>query len=248
MDRSLVAPLARLIRARHWALLGLFIGIGLPLLLFGSLADEVWEGEGLPFDLPILRWLHGLAGPALDRLALALSLVGGPLPMIALAALLTLGLWWRRQRHRAILFLAIVGGSALLNLLGKIVFRRERPDLWLSLAPEGDYSFPSGHAMGSMALVAALVFLTWRGRWRWPILIGGGALRARRRPLAPLPGRPLPLGHPGRVGRVARLGRWCARLLGGAGGGALGGARRPAASPGGTAPPLARYAMCVVCR
>jgi len=173
VDRSLIAPFARLLYARRWALLGLFCGIGLPMLLFGSLADAVREGEGLPFDLPILRWLHGLATPTLDRVALALSLVGGPLPMIGLAALLFIGFCLQRHYHEAFFFLMVVGGSALLNVLGKVVFRRERPDLWVSLAPEADYSFPSGHAMGSAALVAGLVCLVWGTRWRWPTLVVG---------------------------------------------------------------------------
>jgi membrane-associated phospholipid phosphatase len=159
--------------ARRWALLGLFCAIGLPLLLFGGLADEVWEGGRLPFDVPILNWLHGLDTPFLDQVALTLSLIGGPLPMVAVAALLFLGFCLRRHYSSALLFLTIVFGSALLNVLGKLVFRRERPDLWISLAPEADYSFPSGHAMGSMALVAALIFLAWHTRWRWPILIVG---------------------------------------------------------------------------
>lgn len=159
--------------ARHWALLGLFCGIGLPLLLFGGLADEIWEGGGLPFDLPILRWLHALATPALDRVALALSLIGGPLPMVALATIITLGFCLRRRFGAALFFVTIVGGATLLNSLAKLAFHRERPDLWLSLAPEADYSFPSGHAMGSVALVAALALLAWRGRWRWPVLVVG---------------------------------------------------------------------------
>ncbi len=49
--------------------------------------------------------------------------------------------------------LALVG-SALLNLATKHLFARERPDLWVSIAPEDTYSFPSGHAMGSMTLAA----------------------------------------------------------------------------------------------
>lgn len=159
--------------ARRWALLGLFCGIGLPMLLFGGLAEDVWTREGLPFDLPFLRWLHGLASPFLDRVALTLSLIGGPLPMVGVAALLFVGFCLRRHYHEALFFLTTVGGSALLNVLGKVVFRRERPALWISLAPEGDYSFPSGHAMGSMALVAALVFLLWGTRWRWLVLVVG---------------------------------------------------------------------------
>ena len=159
--------------ARRWALLGLFCGIGLPMLLFGGLAEDVWTREGLPFDLPLLRWLHGLDTPFLDRVALTLSLIGGPLPMVGVAALLFVGFCLRRHYHEALFFFTVVGGSALLNVLGKIVFRRERPDLWVSLAPEGDYSFPSGHAMGSTALVAALVCLTWGMRGRWLVLVVG---------------------------------------------------------------------------
>ena len=35
-------------------------------------------------------------------------------------------------------------------------------------------SFPSGHAVGSMALASSLVLLTWRSKWRWLTLMGGG--------------------------------------------------------------------------
>jgi undecaprenyl-diphosphatase len=59
----------------------------------------------------------------------------------------------------------------LLNVAAKHYFGRARPDLWLSLAPETSFSFPSGHAMGSMTLAAALVALAWHTRWRWPVLV-----------------------------------------------------------------------------
>jgi membrane-associated phospholipid phosphatase len=61
----------------------------------------------------------------------------------------------------------------LLNLLAKSAFARVRPDFWVSLLPETTFSFPSGHAMQSMAVVAGLVALTWRGRWRWPVALIG---------------------------------------------------------------------------
>jgi undecaprenyl-diphosphatase len=37
------------------------------------------------------------------------------------------------------------------------------------------YSFPSGHAISSAALVAAVVVLLWQSRWRWVALIAGSA-------------------------------------------------------------------------
>ena len=57
--------------------------------------------------------------------------------------------------------------------MAKILFQRARPALWLSPAPEQDYSFPSGHAMLSVAIAGSLIALAWPTRLRWPALIGG---------------------------------------------------------------------------
>ena len=74
------------------------------------------------------------------------------------------------------LFAAIaLGGSALLNIAAKQIFARDRPSLWESIAPEHNYSFPSGHAMGSVTLACVLVLLAWRTRWRWPVTVAMAA-------------------------------------------------------------------------
>ena len=76
---------------------------------------------------------------------------------------------WKRL---LLLFAGIaLGGSALLNLGAKQLFARERPSLWESIHPETTFSFPSGHAMGSMTLAAVLVLLAWRTRWRWWVAV-----------------------------------------------------------------------------
>jgi undecaprenyl-diphosphatase len=64
-------------------------------------------------------------------------------------------------------------GAIIINRTAKALLHRVRPHLWDSVAPELDYAFPSGHAMSSMSLVAALVILTWGSPWGWPILIIG---------------------------------------------------------------------------
>jgi undecaprenyl-diphosphatase len=74
---------------------------------------------------------------------------------------------------QAAFWVLAVGGTALLNMLAKHVFARVRPDFWVSLLPETTFSFPSGHAMHSMAVVAALVALTWHSRWRWLVALIG---------------------------------------------------------------------------
>ncbi|HEY6544240.1 MAG TPA: phosphatase PAP2 family protein [Dokdonella sp.] len=161
---------------RHWIAVALvFFGVLLPLAGFGMLVDEVREDEGFAFDVPLLQAAREMHGPRLDALFVAATLAGYQFGVVPVDIALVLGLGIAR-RLRAGLFagLAIVG-SALLNLAAKPVFGRERPSLWESIAPEDNYSFPSGHAMGSMTLACVLVLLAWRTRWRWPVLVAGAA-------------------------------------------------------------------------
>lgn len=162
------------LRAHRWQLLALFAGVLAPLWLFGALAEDVIEGESFAFDVPTLLWLRGMSSPALDQVMLLFSLLGYAYGVVPLAVLVLALLIGTRRWGDALFWSLAVGGAGLLNLLAKSAFGRIRPDLWLSLAPETTYSFPSGHAMGSMALVAALAVLAWPTRWRWPTLLIGG--------------------------------------------------------------------------
>ena len=85
--------------------------------------------------------------------------------------------WWSARTEanlREGLFARSRSRSAL-RTWAKQLFARERPSLWESIAPEATYSFPSGHAMGSMTLAAVLILLAWRTRWRWPVALLTGA-------------------------------------------------------------------------
>lgn len=162
------------VTARRWTLLLLFVTVLLPLWAVGELAEDVWRHEGFFFDGPILLFLHRHATPTLDALMLFCSHAGAPRPMVVFFLAVVGALLARRRRGDAAFFAVAVAGAMALDFAAKVLFGRARPDLWLSLAPESDYSFPSGHAMGSMALVAALVVLTWATRWRWAVLAAGG--------------------------------------------------------------------------
>ncbi len=158
---------------RRWSLVALFVGVLIPLYLFGQLAGEVVEQEAFFFDKPILLFARNLTNPTLDQLMLTLSRVGYAWGVIPFDAALLVALSIKRRWPEAIFWALSVGGAALLNIGTKIAFGRVRPDLWLSIAPETTYSFPSGHAMGSMALVASLAVLLWHTRWRWFAIILG---------------------------------------------------------------------------
>ncbi|HYG06724.1 MAG TPA: phosphatase PAP2 family protein [Stenotrophomonas sp.] len=157
-----------------WRIVLLFAGVLLPLGVFASLADEVHELEAMFFDDPLLWRFRSWASPGLDAFFVWISRLGyqwGVIPADTLVVLLLLAL--RRWREATFAFLSFVG-SALLNIGAKHFFQRERPGLWDSIAPESTFSFPSGHAMGSMTLAAVLVALAWGTRWRWPVVVAAG--------------------------------------------------------------------------
>ncbi len=137
--------------------------------LFGALATLVLRYGKAPFDDPLLLALHHHATPALDGLAVFFTIVGNTGPMIAAGVLVAGALAWVGRRRAAWLFVAGLGGSMLLTQAIKYTVQRPRPALWASLRPEHTFSFPSGHAMDTAALAAALFFALPRHRRWWAL-------------------------------------------------------------------------------
>jgi undecaprenyl-diphosphatase len=102
-----------------------------------------------------------------------ISLTGSAALLVPFNILFFVFLVKRQDRIYASFWACAVIGAALLNVLGKHVFERSRPDFWASVMPEASFSFPSGHAMQSMAVVAGLVTLAWQGRWKIQVLLIG---------------------------------------------------------------------------
>jgi len=157
------------------SLLLLLVGVLLPFYIFGKLAEEVWENDGgFSWDVPMLLAVHQTAQPRMDAVAVYLTRLGVFWGVFPIAMVIALFLIRKRRWHQLAYFLTVLSGSILINRTVKLLLHRVRPHLWQSPAPELDYGFPSGHAMSSMTLVAALVILTWRTRWRWLVLVVGG--------------------------------------------------------------------------
>jgi undecaprenyl-diphosphatase len=171
---DVVAPVAAWLNARRARLLALFACVLVPLFLFGELADSIREGEPFAFDESILRFMQRNASAPLDRIMLLASTVGSGPVVGSLDAIVCLLLLARRRWADATFWVLATGGAALLNKLAKHGYERIRPDLWPSIAPESSFSFPSGHAMQSTALAAALVVLLWPTAARSATLAVGG--------------------------------------------------------------------------
>ncbi|GAA5512435.1 hypothetical protein Dcar01_01149 [Deinococcus carri] len=159
-------------RVRPVALLRLFLGILLPLVMVGFIAEEVLEQERIAFEVPFLLALHSSATPLLDRLALLFTTAGGVGVIAPVSALILLGLWLKK-RSLALFWGVSVAGAAALDLVMKLIFHRPRPELWPRLVQEHDFGFPSGHSMYSAAFVTALILLTWRTPLRPLVLVLG---------------------------------------------------------------------------
>ena len=159
---------------RHGSLLGLFLCVLIPLILFGVIAEDVADKDIFPFDYPVMAALHAHASPALDAVMLGASLVGSAYGLLPFNLAIFGYCVWRRKMHAATFWVLATGGGLLLNLLTKEFFQRTRPSFWGSIAPETSFSFPSGHAMCSMATAAALVVLFRRSQWRNHVTVIAG--------------------------------------------------------------------------
>jgi membrane-associated phospholipid phosphatase len=130
-------------------------------LVFAILADAVRSSETFALDTVGNAFMHGFASPAMDvvmNIASSIGLDIGLFVVAAIAGIILVG----RRRHREALFIAVVlAGSILLNSAMKLFFHRARPALPWAVTPP-DYSFPSGHAMNSMALGLAITLVVWR--------------------------------------------------------------------------------------
>lgn len=152
------------------ALIGFLVVVG----LFGSLADEVHDGDTLQFDESVLVFLReNIATPQLDSFFSVFTDLGGVLAICLITTAVVLFMWSKLMFSRsAVLLLSVTGVAAAVTIL-KLLFARERPSDIGAIVNESTFSFPSGHAMGSMGLAAAVVLLLWPTKWRIPVLIVG---------------------------------------------------------------------------
>lgn len=148
----------------------LFFGVLIPFLVFGKIAVELRQGEVFSFDEAILKAIHAHASLRKDDWVLRGTIAMGVLAVPFLIAAIFGFRFLKQPQNASLLALSVIGAYAL-NLIAKAIFQRPRPALWLSVAPETNYSFPSGHSMVSAALAIAFIAIAWPTRWRWPVFV-----------------------------------------------------------------------------
>jgi len=178
IERIGASPLLRRLRERHpkaWSFvarrfaateyLGLHLTIGLllslgALWLFGGIAEDIIHHDPLTqFDLTIADAFHRHASPTGVTIAKGVSLLGSPI-FIAAWGLVVVGLLLVRRLYLLLGgWIAALAGGGLLDVALKQMLHRTRPTWDVPLLTARGWSFPSGHAMGSLVAYGMLAYL-----------------------------------------------------------------------------------------
>jgi membrane protein DedA with SNARE-associated domain/membrane-associated phospholipid phosphatase len=176
--RICASPFVRGLRERHptaWSFVGrrfaateylglhLTIGLGLSLgalWLFGGISEDIIHHDPLiQFDLTIANAFYRHSSPAGVAIAKSLSFLGSPAFIAGWGLLVVLVLLARRQYLLLGGWVAAVAGGGLLDVELKRVFHRTRPVWDVPLLTAPGWSFPSGHALGSLVAYGMLAYL-----------------------------------------------------------------------------------------
>jgi membrane-associated phospholipid phosphatase len=154
-------------------LLGALLILAASLWVFGAVTEDLLEGSTAN-DERLAEWLHGRATDPFTDLFRAITWLGN-VPTLLAITLLAVGIFWRRRERTDAVFvaLAFLGAQVLSNGM-KLGFQRERPFFADPLATESTYSFPSGHALVSLAVYGSIALvLARRVRPAWRLVVLG---------------------------------------------------------------------------
>ncbi|MCB0194114.1 MAG: phosphatase PAP2 family protein [Anaerolineae bacterium] len=163
INPSLWKFLGRRLSSQGYLILHLLIGFIITYLAFttfGGLADQVVESEGVVhFDQDLATALHENANDFQSTLFRVITDFGGRIATIVIG--LGVGLWLLLRKHKILLvsWAVAILGSSLLNAVLKLAYQRSRPTFENPLLVETFYSFPSGHAMGSVIIYGMLAYI-----------------------------------------------------------------------------------------
>ena len=186
LERLKTLLVARLRHASLGALaataLGLLVALGAALVFAGVSEDVIQHNGAAITDPQNLAWITHHRSGALVTGSRVLNDVGSVAVVLAIAALISAFLWWRRVPIGAAItpLVAVVSAGAFAAMI-KLIVDRARPSAAYQLVAEADPSFPSGHATGSAALgvsaaVIVAIYLLRRPLARVAVLVLGAAV------------------------------------------------------------------------
>lgn len=108
-------------------------------------------------DKQVISYVLSIRNPGVTMFFKILTSFGNFIPMIILTSIILLILYYFKKKGESIFFGINVLGVWLFNEFLKQMFKRQRPQ-GIQLIRIADFSFPSGHAMVTMASVLILMY------------------------------------------------------------------------------------------
>lgn len=135
---------------------------------FWELAGEYAESPAVAaFDATVTAAIQSMRTPPLTAIMLGITALGSTIAVTGAMVVVVLLLLRRGRRADAVFTLAAIAGGSLLSTVFKGYFDRVRPPAESALiALPSSFSFPSGHAMGSLCLAWVLGWLACGTSWR----------------------------------------------------------------------------------
>lgn len=126
-------------------------------IIFIVFAIRIKKSPGLKIDDDVYNFIHGFTSDGLTNYFKFISnMISGP--VIALVVVLSIIISYAKKNYKYIPF--IIGNIIIiliLNFILKHIYTRPRPEFML--IDEYGYSFPSGHAMVSMAFYGLYIYI-----------------------------------------------------------------------------------------
>lgn len=158
------------------AIIGFGLSVG-ALVLFVELADEIGGGESLAeFDVALSTALREHLSRETLRVFSIITHLGDGVVLIAIGLVVFAVLAVKGLKLQAAAWVVTTLSGALLNRILKAIFERSRPLHDHGLTAVEGWSFPSGHASGSMLVYGLLAYVVVRNtppRWHIPTALAG---------------------------------------------------------------------------
>jgi len=159
--------------ATFWTLIVLVTAFAVG--IFADLGEDVAARSTTAFDESVRTWIMAHQNRIVYKIAYFITWAGSPVVMIIVAAVAGAWFYHRRGRSKAGVMIAAPAVGGVVSFVVKYLFGRARP-AGGALLNERSYSFPSGHALTSAAVMVTLCYVLAREgiiSWRSAILIGG---------------------------------------------------------------------------
>ena len=156
-----------------WCLGGYLLSLGAGISYARVLIAAGEWTKGFRWEHDVLQAVHRVQlSEFADRMLLILPWFGTNITLLPLSLIAAVWLFRHGQRRLATHLIVLQIGTLTLSAVLKGFYDRPRPALW---PPRGQFawaSYPSGHAIASVAVLFTIAIMLYRLRgWRWPFPI-----------------------------------------------------------------------------